>query len=69
MTTEDKGIRDWAAAVGGVELVWERGAGDARCRGYLGAGGERAIETNGAPVFEDDADLEEFALAWDRQGI
>jgi hypothetical protein len=46
----------------GWTLLWERGEGDARKRGWEHLTGSRAIETNGDPLYEDD---DGFADAWD----
>jgi len=53
ITTNSIGIQRWAAHQG-AEIVWENGIGDARIVGWRRDDGERAIETNGDPVFDGE---------------
>ena len=58
--TTSIGITLWACGQG-IEQVWSRGEGDARLIGWERADGQRAIETNGQPVFDGEDGFEE---AW-----
>lgn len=60
-TSNSIGINKWAA---GQQLaqVWARGEGDRQTIGWERSDGERAIETNGDPVFEGEEGFEE---AWE----
>jgi hypothetical protein len=59
-------IRRWAET-DTVELIWERGEGDDRLRGFRSRDtGKRAIETNGDPIWEDS---EGFETAWEEQSL
>jgi hypothetical protein len=55
------GIRAWAAEQA-LEIEWASG----EIRGWSRRDGERAIETNGDPVFESD---DGFEAAWDARGL
>ena len=59
-TSNSIGINKWAA---GQQLaqVWARGEGDRQTIGWERSDGERAIETNGDPVFAGESGFEE---AW-----
>ena len=58
--TTSIGITLWASGQG-IEQVWSRGEGDARLIGWERADGQRAIETNGQPVFDGE---DGFEAAW-----
>lgn len=63
--TNSIGISKWAGEQA-IECTWSVGEGDARLTGWTRADGERAIETNGDPVFEGDDGFED---AWAARGL
>jgi hypothetical protein len=53
-----------------ITLDWEVGAGDARLRGWCGADGLRAIETNADTIWSEATDLDlPFDAYWDARSL
>jgi hypothetical protein len=62
-------IREWSETTD-IELEWETGEGDARLRGWRGADGVLAIETNAGAVWSEDPTLfVRFADCWDQRTL
>jgi hypothetical protein len=60
-------VVQWAATTT-ISLVWTRGEGDQRIRGWRGADGILAIETNGNTVWSE-GDYADFDLAWNQRTL
>ncbi len=59
--------REWAATIGGAELVWQCGEGPTTYRGWRGADGTRLIEGGGGNShFEENpgVDADDWRAMW-----
>ena len=62
-------VQAWARTTD-ITLAWETGEGDRRLRGWEGADGLRAIETNGDTVWSEATDLDlPFGAYWDARSL